>query len=497
MIDEFTRESLAIDVAGSIRSGRVIEVLSRLVSARAMTRRGGRRKGDPGRRNDGIFKRCRCGRKRWGECLHPWYFNLCLEHVSYRFNLTQRAGLPRRHSLSRTEAERWRDHFRNLARDGNISRRGKLLRPDQKEPGQADTLRTVADALIDHWKNDPNRRPHRLPALEKHLASICRTEVGGTPIGNRVFREIRSADIESFRDARRKILREREAERVERARRLAVDDADADELRVSPELPHARQGEVGINRALERLRALFNWAIERGYREDNPFLKNGRPAIRMAKEIHRTRRLVGDEETRLLAYAGSHLRALIVAAIDTGMRRRELLTLQWKHVVLDGEGQAKAFMIEAERSKTNRPRTIPILSQRLRDTLAERRLGPDERPLGREAFVFGNEVGEAVGEFKRAWNTACRRAGITGLHFHDLRRECGSRWLEGGVGLLTVSTLLGHSSVTTTNIYLASSPVLAEAELRAYEARRKAFPNLSQSGPNAPPHDEAVIEAVH
>lgn len=84
---------------------------------------------------------------------------------------------------------------------------------------------------------------------------------------------------------------------------------------------------------------------------------------------------------------------------------------------------------------------------------------------------------------KTAWRGTCRRAGIEGLNFHDLRRECGSRWLEGGVGLLTISALLGHTQVTTTNTYLASSPAIVEEELRAFEERRgNAFPNLSQTG---------------
>jgi integrase len=64
------------------------------------------------------------------------------------------------------------------------------------------------------------------------------------------------------------------------------------------------------------------------------------------------------------------------------------------------------------------------------------------------------------------------RALFADLHFHDLRREYGSRLLEGGVGLLTVSALLGHIQVTTTNTYLAASPVTVEEELRAYEQRR-------------------------
>jgi len=46
--------------------------------------------------------------------------------------------------------------------------------------------------------------------------------------------------------------------------------------------------------------------------------------------------------------------------------------------------------------------------------------------------VFGNEVGERVGRVMTAWRAACRRAKITDLHFHDLRREFASRLLESG-----------------------------------------------------------------
>ena len=92
---------------------------------------------------------------------------------------------------------------------------------------------------------------------------------------------------------------------------------------------------------------------------------------------------------------------------------------------------------------------------------------------------------------KKALRGACRRANITGLNFHDLGRECGSRWLEGGVGLLTISALLGHTQVTTTNTYLASSPPVAEDEFASVrggpgERFPKPFPNCPTRplGPN-------------
>ena len=46
--------------------------------------------------------------------------------------------------------------------------------------------------------------------------------------------------------------------------------------------------------------------------------------------------------------------------------------------------------------------------------------------------MFGNEVGERVGRVMTAWRAECRRAKITDLHFHDLRREFASRLLESG-----------------------------------------------------------------
>ncbi len=460
-------------------------------------RKGGRRKGDSGHRNNGAQKRCPCNRKRWGDCTHDWWFSYTVNHQSFRFNMTKRAGLPRGKPLGRSEAERVCEELRILARDGKITRRGRPVLTAPAVAGK--TLRQVCDDLADHWKHDHNRRAHRVPILEEHLTAICRTEIDGAPFGDRVFTELRTADIEAFRDARRRLLRKREAELAERRRRIAAGEKDAHLVPVGPELPHARQGEIGINRSLERLRALFNWAIQKDlFPRENPFLKNGRPVVKMAKEAARTRRLNGDEETRLLQHASPGLRDLIVAAVDTGMRRRELLSLQWQHVHYDAKHQPRVLTITADNSKTGSERKVPVFSGRLQQLLVRRRLGPNGKKLPLTAYVFGNEVGEEVDNVKTAWRAACRRAGIEGLNFHDLRRECGSRWLEGGMNLLTVSAFLGHTQVTTTNIYLKSSPTAAWEELRTFEERRgNALPNLSQTGSPDPSGVGKASEAVH
>lgn len=82
------------------------------------------------------------------------------------------------------------------------------------------------------------------------------------------------------------------------------------------------------------------------------------------------RRLLGDEEARLLGVADPYTRDLIVAALETGCRGGELRSLQWHDV------QDDVLVLTAEKTKTKRKRLIPI-SATLRKMLDRRRKGPD------------------------------------------------------------------------------------------------------------------------
>jgi integrase len=85
--------------------------------------------------------------------------------------------------------------------------------------------------------------------------------------------------------------------------------------------------------------------------------------------------------------------------------------------------------------------------------------------------VFGNEVGQRVGSIKVAWQAACRRAGVVDLHFHDLRREAGSRWMEAGVPLATIQRWLGHTNISQTSVYLTTTTVGEHNAMRQFEER--------------------------
>jgi integrase len=123
----------------------------------------------------------------------------------------------------------------------------------------------------------------------------------------------------------------------------------------------------------------------------------------------------------------------------------------------------------AANTKTAKARTVP-LTPRLKAVLAMRKTAPDGKEHALDRYVFGNEVGEAVKCIKTAWSLACERAKITDLHFHDLRRECGSRWHEAGVPLAQIQAWLGHTTLTQTSTYLNITDAGVDEWMRRLES---------------------------
>lgn len=79
---------------------------------------------------------------------------------------------------------------------------------------------------------------------------------------------------------------------------------------------------------------------------------------------------------------------------------------------------------------------------------------------------------------KTAWNTACRKAGIVGLRFHDLRHTFGTRAADSGIPLNALRDVMSHKSTTVTERYAHATD---EGKRRAIEAVQKAIvTNLSQ-----------------
>ena len=203
------------------------------------------------------------------------------------------------------------------------------------------------------------------------------------------------------------------------------------------------------NRLHAHLRSLWRWAIAKGYCDTTPFARAGLPTLRTRPEQPRARRLTRDEATRLLAACRPHLRDVVIAALETGCRKQELLSLQWQQVHWD----RNELYLPGAKTKTKRPRRIPI-SAALHEMLVRRQRGPTGRTYGPDDYVWGTDAGTRIQDIKHGFTNTCRRAGIRGLRFHDLRHEAASRKVEAGYPMHAVSLWLGHTNLTTTARYL-------------------------------------------
>ena len=195
---------------------------------------------------------------------------------------------------------------------------------------------------------------------------------------------------------------------------------------------------------------MFSWGIRKGYLERTPFKIGTEPVIRLEREIPRNRRFEGDDdEQKLLSVANPHLRAVIIALLDTACRPGEIFNLQVRDVSI----ARRELTIRAGTEKTRTERIQPI-SKRLLAVLALRLLDPAGRPLPLDAYVFGDPFGRRVKSVRTAWNNTCAAIGLEGFQLRDLRHEAGSRFDEAGVPINYVSKMLGHTNLTTTTRYL-------------------------------------------
>jgi integrase len=187
---------------------------------------------------------------------------------------------------------------------------------------------------------------------------------------------------------------------------------------------------ASLKRSLVPVRHLFEvarheWGLPL---RDNPLDRLGLKAA----EQRRERRLRPGELTRLLAAARTarnpHIGPIIRLAVATGMRRSELLAIRSEHVDLD----ARILLIPD--SKSGKARHIPLSLEAI-DVLRSL-----EATNGRFFPMTGNG-------FRLAWERLRRRAGIEGLHFHDLRHEAISRFFEMGLSVPEVALISGHRDV--------------------------------------------------
>tara|TARA_R110002167_G_scaffold73684_1_gene206384 strand:- start:4090 stop:5325 length:1236 start_codon:yes stop_codon:yes gene_type:complete len=143
-----------------------------------------------------------------------------------------------------------------------------------------------------------------------------------------------------------------------------------------------------------------------------------------------------------------HLEPLVLIAMNTGMRKGELLSLRWENVDLTNN----VVTVKAENAKSGKTRHIPLNNE------AKNALSGWQADTKEQGYVFEGEPNKPITDVKKAWTNLLDEAKISEFNFHDLRHHFASRLVMASVDLNTVRELLGHSDLTMTLRYAHLAP---------------------------------------
>ncbi|MDA2918043.1 tyrosine-type recombinase/integrase [Desulfobacterota bacterium AH_259_B03_O07] len=197
-----------------------------------------------------------------------------------------------------------------------------------------------------------------------------------------------------------------------------------------------------INKELSCLKTMFNKAIDWGFITVNPVKR-----VKLFPERPNKLRILSNNEFQTLYKTSSDfLKPILVIALNSGMRRSEILNLKHDDIDLNQE------YLTVRDSKNNESRSIP-LNKTLKETI---------RPLlknNNNEYLFGDQIIKQIRRVESEFYKALRLSGINKCTFHDLRHTFASRLVMAGYDLVTVGELLGHKDIKMTKRYSHPTPL--------------------------------------
>lgn len=231
---------------------------------------------------------------------------------------------------------------------------------------------------------------------------------------------------------------------------------------------------ASVNRELACLKFMYSLAKKWKLADENPVKE-----VKLFQERKIEMRILDREEiNKLIKASSAHLKSIIIIALNTGMRKGEILNLRWNDVDFD-----KSFIFIRE-TKSGIPRKIPmnyIVTKALKSMNRES-----------ESVFYNPDTNGHIKDVKRSFKTVCRKVGVHDLRFHDLRHTAATYMVTGGIDLVTVSEILGHSDIKMTMRYAHPTPenrrkavnVLAFIFSQRDASREKSGTDMAQLGEN-------------
>ena len=199
-----------------------------------------------------------------------------------------------------------------------------------------------------------------------------------------------------------------------------------------------------VNRELSAMRVAIQTSIDEWdcWIPENPV----KSSIKLSENPARERRLKAGEYEKLMVACQRNNKfaspsifwcPAINFAIETAMRLSEQLSLRWENLDL----QKRTAFLPAEITKTKKSRTVPLTDKAL-EVLRE---------IPRH--ISGKVFNMSLNYHNKGWRALCKRAGVEGLRWHDLRREATSRLFERGLSISQVQSITGHQTLQMLSTY--------------------------------------------
>jgi integrase len=196
------------------------------------------------------------------------------------------------------------------------------------------------------------------------------------------------------------------------------------------------RSDTTVNRELSLVRMAFHNARKR-----TPPKVSIVPYFPMVTETNIRTGFLSDEQYAALRDALlPELKALFVAAYITGIRRGELLAIQWPQV----DFEAGIITLNKGETKNKEARSVPILDGDMRELLLAARKERDAS-FPHCQWVFSRQ-GQPIKDFRSLWEAACKTAGVPDLNFHDLRRTAVRNMRRAGVPQVIRMKISGHKT---------------------------------------------------
>ena len=211
-----------------------------------------------------------------------------------------------------------------------------------------------------------------------------------------------------------------------------------------------------VNRELAALKRMFNLAAA-----TTPPKVIHVPYIPMLRESNvRKGFFEHSEYVALRRELPEHLKPILTFGYYTGARLGEILNLNWRQVDVTG----RAVNLDPGTTKNDQPRRIPLVSELVNVFKKLKRVSDHNCADGE--FVFTRK-GKRIRTFYVAWGSACRRAGVKGRLFHDLRRTAVRNMIRAGVPERVAMLISGHKTRSIFDRYnIVSERDLQEAARR-------------------------------